>query len=259
MKFKSLTPLLGAFVVTSIASHAATIVIGPSTVEGSSEIGEPVNGYGSESGNTVQFVLTNSILTALQNSNITGLAFRLDNGYAPTLPAFGYDQMTIQIGYTNAADLSGLTNINDNIAATTGAVTTYNQSFFYGPGAFPNSAQPYSTTPNDFGPFINFTNSFGYTTGNLLVTIRHNVPITPDGQPFNFQGGYYSSDAENLNTFVVIGQGVNASEGFNYPYTPVIAFTNDTLPANYTVPEPSSALLGVLGLSGVVFLRRRKA
>jgi hypothetical protein len=258
MKFTHVLPLFGAFFATSLVSHSATVVIGPATVEGSSEIGEPVNGYGSFSGNTVQFVLPNSILGSLQGSNITGLAFRLDNSYAPSLPSFGYDQMTIQIGYTSASDLSGLTDINANIAAATGSVTAYNQSFFYGPNAFPNGATPGSTTPNNFGPFINFTNSFAYTTGNLLVTIRHNVPITPEGDPF-FVAGYYSSDAEDLGTQVVIGEGVDATSGFNYSYTPVIAFTNDVLAANYAIPEPTSALLGALGLSGSVLLRRRKA
>jgi hypothetical protein len=258
MKFTRLIPLVGAFVATSIVSHGATVVIGPATVEGSSEIGEPVNGYGSFSGNTVQFVLPDSIMSSLYNSNITGLAFRLDNNYAPSLPSFGYDQMTIQIGYIEAADLNGLTDINANIAAATGSVTAYNQAFYYGPNAFPNGAEPGSSTPNNFGPFINFTNSFAYTTGNLLVTIRHNVPITPEGDPFYIES-YYSSDAEDLGTQVVIGNGVDATEGFNYSYTPVIAFTNDTLAANYVIPEPTSALLGALGLSGSVFLRRRKA
>ncbi len=259
MKFTRHLSLVGAFVATSLVSHAATVVIGPATAEGSGEIGEPVNGYGSVSGNTVQFVLSSLILSSLQNSNITGLAFRLDNNFAPSLPAFGYDQMTIQIGYTSATDLAGQTDISANIAAATGTVTAFDQAFYYGPNAFPNGAEPGSATPNDFGSFINFTNSFAYTSGNLLVTIRHNVPITPTGDPFYFEGGYYSSDAENLGTQVVIGEGVDATSGFNYSYTPVIAFTNNEIAPNYVVPEPTSALLGMLGLSGCVFLRRRRA
>lgn len=236
--------------------RAAIIVNGSPNVEGTGEVGEAINGYGSVSGNTIQFILPSTVLEPLEQSNLTGMAFRLDNSYDPELPAFGYNSMTITIGYFPGNTLQGLTDFDANNAATTGLVTVFEGPFFYAAGSFPNDAD--DLTPNEFGSFIKFSSSFDYSTpGNLLITIRHSEPVLPDGTPFNSEN-YYSADAEQMESPVVVSGSMTDPEGYNWDYTPVVAFTNNAqLPENAVIPEPSAALLGAFGLLGACLRRRR--
>lgn len=233
--------------------RANTVYIGGSpTEDGDGEIGEPVGGP--SGGAVVQWLLLGSETTALGNDLITGMAFRLDQDYAPDLPAFGYEHLKITLGYTTATDLLD-SDIDANNGAASGLTTVYDGSFYYGAGAFPTG-----DAPNDFGSFIKFTTAFQNDTNqNLIFTIWHTAPILPDGSPL-YADSYFSADAGFAGRNSVVGD-YNQFNTFTYFYTPVSAFTTDSLPANYTpdvAPEPSSVLLVIMGAAfGLYHFRSR--
>jgi len=76
--------ILGFSILPSRAADVSVVVPNANAnLAGSAEIGEVLNGYNSDLGQTVQYVIAASDLLPLQNTTLTGLSFRLNNYYAP--------------------------------------------------------------------------------------------------------------------------------------------------------------------------------
>lgn len=232
---------------------AETVYIGGNlTTDSFGEIGEPVGGP--SGGASVQWLLLSSETTPLGNNSITGIAFRLDADYAPQLPVFGYQNLKITLGYTTATDLNGFSTIAGNNAAATNLTVVYDGSFYYSADAFPTGAT--DGDANGFGAFIKFTTPFlNDTSKNLIFTIQHTLPIDESGNELSVS--YFSADGGSTGRTVLVGD-YEATSTFGYSITPVSAFTTDSVPDNYSVPEPTTVGLIGLALGGAALLYRRK-
>jgi hypothetical protein len=249
-KILSLAVLAVGSFVRSTTAFADNFAVVPSeyantTAPGNPEIGEAINGYGSSAGQTLQYVIRGSYLTGLQNQDLTGLTFRLNNNYAPSLPQINYADYTIELSSFSGASLSMTfaANLLNPITVRSGA-------FSFDAGAFPTGAS--QSTPNGFGGFITFQTPYSYSAGDLLVSLRHSQPQGPADDP------YWSTDAYDSGTSSVIGHDATATIGSTvWPYSPITEFT--TAPLNEdgtlaTVPEQTSTLTllgaGILALGG---------
>lgn len=242
-----------ALLIAAGPVSAETVYIGGNlSTDSAGEIGEPVGGP--SGGASVQWLLLSSETTPLGNNSITGIAFRLDADYAPELPVFGYQNLKITLGYTTATDLDGQSTIAGNNAAATNLTVVYDGSFYYSANAFPTGAS--GGDANDFGAFIKFTTPFlNDTSKNLIFTIQHTLPIDEFGNQLT--ASYFSADGGSTGRTVLVGD-YDAASTFGYHITPVSAFTTDSVPDNYSVPEPTTVGLIGLALGGAVLLYRRK-
>jgi hypothetical protein len=242
--------VLAAGMVVCNTGLAATIAVSPPSYANYTagyEMNEPLYGNGSGSGGsgaTVQYVVPASDLTGLNNQALTGLAFRLSDNYAPSLPQINYSDYTIQLSAFSGSSLSS-TFANNLVNPTT--VLTGPLSL--AAGAFPTGAS--GTTPNRFGDFITFGNAYAYSGGDLLVTISHSAPQGIDGGSLSF----FSCDIDwNSGLLSVFTDEANATTGSTADVMPVTAFTT------VVVPEPSTLALSVMGgLGGLLVFRRRNA
>jgi len=199
------------------ADYFAVVPSEYTNLEPGYEIGEPINGYSSTLGQTVQYVIPNGYLTGLQNQELTGLSFRLNTSYDPVLGQITYSDYTVQLSTFSGASLSS-TFANNEV----NPVTVMTGPFVVGAGAFYTGAT--GTTPNSFGNFVTFTTPYNYTNGNLLVTIRHSQPQGPGGSPYwsvdAFASGYSSKIAHNDDATIATT---------TWSYSPVTEFTTATL------------------------------
>jgi hypothetical protein len=239
--------VLAAGMVVCNTGLADTIAVAPlsyANYTAGNEVNEPLNG--GAQGATVQYVVAASDLTGLNNQALTGLAFRLSDNYAPSLPQINYSDYTIQLSAFSGSSLSS-TFANNLVNPTT--VLTGPLSL--AAGAFPTGAS--GTTPNGFGDFITFGNAYTYNGGNLLVTISHSAPQDAGGGFLDF----FSCDADwNPGTVLsVLASEANATTGTTYNgVMPVTEFTTVAV-----IPEPSTLALSVMGgLGGLLVFRRRK-
>lgn len=218
------------------------------TAPGNPEIGEAINGYNSLSGQTLQYVIPGAYLTPLADQYLTGLSFRLNNVYAPDLPAISYANFSIQLSPFSEASLSPV--FGENLV---NPVTVLNRAFIFDAGAFPTGAT--GTTPNAFGNFMTFDQSYLYTGGSLLVTIRHSQPQGPDPE-----GDYWSVDAYQSGFYAAIGHDTEAETADTlWPFSPITEFTTAPLtPNGIVVPEPNPLAFLVLGLVSFLAFFRRK-
>jgi hypothetical protein len=250
-KIGAFQAVLAAGMVVCNTGFADTTAVSPlsyANYTAGNEMNEPLYGSGSGSGGqgaTVQYVVPTSDLTGLNNQALTGLAFRLSDYYAPNLPQINYSDYTIQLSAFSGSSLSS-TFANNLVNPTT--VLTGPLSL--AAGAFPTGAS--GITPNGFGDFISFGNSYAYSGGDLLVTISHSAPQGIDGGSLSF----FSCDADwNSGVLSVLTGEANATTGMTDNVMPVTEFT--TVPV--TVPEPSTLALSVIGgLGGLLVFRRRK-
>jgi len=251
-KIGAFQAVLAAGMVVCNTGFADTTAVSPLTYANytaGNEMNEPLYGNGSGSGGsgaTVQYVVPASDLTGLNNQALTGLAFRLSDNYAPSLPQINYSDYTIQLSAFSGSSLSS-TFANNLVNPTT--VLTGPLSL--AAGAFPTGAS--GTTPNGFGDFITFGNAYTYNGGNLLVTISHSAPQDAGGGFLDF----FSCDADwNPGTVLsVLASEANATTGTTYNgVMPVTEFTTVAV-----IPEPSTLALSVMGgLGGLLVFRRRK-
>jgi len=208
------------------------------------EISEPLGG--GSSGTALQYVISASDLTGIVGQDLSGLAFRLNNMYAPSLPHFYYDDYTIQLSSFSGGSLSSIfaNNLVNPVTVRTGALS-------FDAGAFPNGAAPYTSTPNEFGSTIAFQTGYTYAGGDLLVTIRHAQEQVDEGDflPFFSEDAYFGSGSAGT----LLAGDAGATFGSVYDNTPITEFTTGS------VPEPSTlALAAFSGMGALMLFRRRK-
>lgn len=118
---------------------------------------------------TFQQVYAPSQLAGLPvGSIITGMQLRLDSSFLES-PASTVANFDVSIGPSNFAPGSLSSSVVANQGA--GTVLVRSGSLTFNAGSF-----PVNNSPNSFGPLINFTNSFTYNGGNLLLTVSHTAP-----------------------------------------------------------------------------------
>jgi hypothetical protein len=231
-----------------LADDFAVVPSEYANLAGPSEIGEAINGYDSATGQTLQYIIPASYLSGLTGQNLTGLAFRLNDNYAPDLPQINYSDFTIQLSIFNGDSLSST--FADNMVDPT---TVRTGAFSFDAGAFPTGAS--GTTPNGFGDFITFENAYAYDGGNLLVTIQHAQPAGAESST------YWSVDAYSSGFDAAIAHDASATTADTlWPYSPITEFTTAPLTPDGIVatPEPSSLALAAIGGLGNLWLFRRR-
>jgi hypothetical protein len=252
-KMKISLALLAAGIALCNTGRSDNVAVVPSeyaNTPGTAEIGEAINGYNSASGQTLQYVLPAIDLAGLAGQNLTGMAFRLNLDYAPNLPQINYADFTVQLSTFTGDYLS--TTFADNLLDPT---TVRTGAFSFDAGAFPTDGG--GATPNRFGDFITFNNTYAYGGGNLLVTIRHAQPTGAE------DSSYWSVDAYSSGFEAAIGHDANATVASTlWGESPITEFTTSALTPDGIVatPEPSTlALAGMGGVGGLLLFRRRKS
>ncbi len=222
--------------VNSLAAAELKGVIPPNnaTVEGNRSLGRPL----SNNPNTTQFIYSSSQLTGIASgSQIGGFSFRLNGGLSsrPTsdLTWTNYD---VTLSPSNLA----VGSLSDTFAANIGAGAVTVRS-----GALTLPALSFlgSTTPNNFGPVIKFSNFYTYTGGDLLFTIRHT----------GNNGAGINVDAQNSPGLLEN----KAADGYNAT-TSTTSTNVSPIVQLVIVPEPSFSLWSGLGLLGVFLLKKKK-
>lgn len=140
---------------------------------------------------------------------ITGMRLRVsfagNEALAPSWPASAitFTNYTVQLsrastGLITDGEFLSLAAAYTSYQAGT-PVTTYNGPLTLAANSFP-IANP-ATTPNDFGPTIEFTTPYTYTPGEeLLVYIKHSgYGATPD-QAFFGSRGYASNETDSISS-----------------------------------------------------------
>ncbi|TVQ61519.1 MAG: hypothetical protein EA379_06175 [Phycisphaerales bacterium] len=188
---------------------------------------------------TYQLLVHESQLTNLVGLRLTGLSWRLPTAATIDWPAaiVEYANYDIYISDSvNPADRS-LT-FADNVVGTqtqvrSGALTIDENSYTSG------------SSPNAFGPTIDFGTEYLYTGGNLLVEIRHT----------GFTGTSRSVDAYSTSAATGYGSLFSAAWTGNYEGVQGTQGNFSIFQFN-AIPTPGAAAL--LGMGALVAARRRR-
>jgi hypothetical protein len=184
---------------------------------------------------------------------VTGLSFRLPASANTTYPSqdlnFGRYEITLALPSAAAAAANGLTsdtfadNMTAPILVRSGALTIPTDSFTdndTGPGVSSQAG------PAEFSFFIDFDTPYLLAPGqDLVVLIRHNG----HGLPLGTVPAWNFDDFAWTNGGRVSTGNVDATSGSLLP--------NTVLKYALVIPEPSS--LALLGVGGLLALRRRRA
>ena len=227
----------GALAVTGVVPNAFAGTEGPGT------FALTTNTAG---GRTFQLQIAASQLTSFVNTNLTGMAFRLNSGGNwPAIPvSMSFFDIFVGPGVAPSA-------MSNTFASNfTGGVTQVrNGSISFNPGDFPTGG-----TPNAFGPNINFNLApYFYAGGDLSIMMRFATQAGTGGTPTQSPlDAVAASDTGNGwgTLFAVRWTGSSAgTTGGNANFL----VTRLTASA---VPEPAS--IAVLSLGAAVLLRRRR-
>jgi hypothetical protein len=198
-------------------------------------------------GRTYQFIIGASQLSTFVNSNLTGMAFRINSGGNwPTLPVT-MSFWDIWVGAGVAPNAASNTFASNFLGTPT---QVRNGSFSVNPGDFPTG-----NTPNNFGPSLNFNlSSYNYTGGDLTILMRFATQSVTGGttgqSPFD---AIAATDTANGWGTLFSGRwstGSAAVSGGNANFI-VTRFSAEP------VPEPASMAALALGVAYVA--RRRRA
>ncbi|MBL8824804.1 MAG: hypothetical protein JNJ77_19615 [Planctomycetia bacterium] len=208
--------------------------------------GNTVFGYTTTTALTVQQLYGSSLLNGLPiGSQITGMQFRQNGGQpsGPSTVSFT-PNFDIYLGPSNfpVGSLSTVVAANQG----PGTVPVRNGSLSFGINSFPGG-----TSPNAFGPVINFTTPYTYSGGDLLMTFTWNFTQVGNNIDWDFDnslvGAQYRQSPESFYNSPTVSQNVpNGALVVQFQYA--------------AVPEPTTlALSGCAVLvAGAWYYRRRQ-
>lgn len=198
---------------------------------------------------TYQSYYTPLALSSSTPAVITGVRFKLWNGETANWPSSTINFSAFKIVLakptaqldTDGEFLSLAPSFNSYWASST---TVYDAPLSITAGSFPDNG----TLSNPWGPIINFSSSYNYTGGSILMAVTHPGYGTSAVQAFfatgDFQNGTADAISTTLGTDPTFG---NAPDGFSSPY--IVQFI--------TAPVPEPATLSVLAIGAAAMLRRR--
>ena len=161
---KIFSTLMGLIMMLSLSTktNAQTILVVPSTNEGSAFIGP----YGNAA-RQLQLLIDDTVLTSLVGKNLTSISFRLPASTAASWPATALTMNEFNIFLSNSVE-PGAKQLDfaANVVGPQAQVRS-------GSLAIPAGALTIGSDPNAFSFKITFNNSWLYSGGNLLIEIRH--------------------------------------------------------------------------------------
>ena len=223
--------------------------------------------------------ITTPLLVALASMQIASAA-SYTNYSSVSVAGFNFSNYSVQNFNSDLGTLTGV-QVSLSIQTLTGSVDVFNGTVST---VFVNQFDSYLTlrdasgTSNGIGPVLGYDNALGKDTISPVATgpdwAVTPIPATPGSQTFNINSGqnfgiasqsiaptyfaaYQSSGASGYETFQIKSVQSITTTGGIYTVDSTNAGTNAQVAVTYTyVPEPSSALLGGLGLLGLIRRRR---
>lgn len=193
---------------------------------------------------TLQFAYDQALLAALpNNSQVTGLRFRLNANDGPLSQAATFADYAITLSRSNFAPDSLSLTFNDNVAADATLVRS-------GPLVLQPGDLPSGGSPSSFGALIAFDTPYTYTGGHLLLTIRHTGNTGGSANTdFHFATGLRSLDNFGNTATTALGD-------FNAGPVVGLEFTS---PRTSAVPAPGGLALLAAGAGAVALVSRWRA
>lgn len=235
-----------ALLSLACGSAASADVVVPNAYASSAASASGLNTFIRDVNNprTGQLLINASQLTGALGQQITGLQFRLFTGATVAYPASAatWSDYTINVG-PGVAFGSQTTTFASNFA---GPATTVRTGPLTIPAGTFGTASP---TPHPFGFAIMFSTPYNYTGGNLLIEIRHTGSNITNNAANDFLEVALTTDPGYNNQFwsaTAVGNAATTGAQANFTVTNLIV-----------VPSPAGA--AVLGLGGLVAMRRRRA
>ncbi len=192
-------------------------------------------------------IIHSNQLTSVVGQNITGFQIRLNgtatSSWPPADTSFSFFNVTMGKGIDPA---TFNVNFADNFTGTPVSVRSGSLTFLANSFSFGGS-------PNAFGPIVTFNTPYLYTGDHLTVELRFsNMTGTTTTGVF---------DAVGVSGGPANGYGAD----FRARWTGNATATASTANGNFIVvnfltqpvPEPSSAVVSLVGLMGLVYRRRR--
>jgi hypothetical protein len=207
--------------------HVAPVIY--TNAEGPGSTPTPIHIQGAP--RTFQFIINESQLTGLVNTQITGISYRHSavSGGGYPLQTTTWAEYSISLGASVAPSSATGTFANN---FTAGSTLVRTGSFTAAPFSWPNPGPP---GPAPWGPIIDFDTPYFYTGGHLAMLITHPGSDNPNigdalidatGSSSPGQGTDYSFFIENV---------FNGTAGTSNLFMPIVQFSGFS-----SVPEPSS-------------------
>lgn len=147
----------------SASTNAQTTLVTPSTDLATSAFIGP---YGNAA-RQLQLIIDDTLLTSLVGKNLTSISFRLPASTSESWPPTALNMTGFNIFLSDSVEPAARQlDFPANVVGTQTQVRS-------GGLAIPAGALTVGSNPNDFSFKINFTSSWQYTGGNLLIEIRH--------------------------------------------------------------------------------------
>jgi hypothetical protein len=195
----------------------------------------------SAAGRTYQYTIDSGQLTGLIGQQILGMQWRLNGAATAAWPPANTTYSFWDIFVGPGVDPSAMSN---TFASNFTAAPTQVRS---GALAITAGSYPFGSSPNAFGPTLDFTTPFLYTGGDLAIEMRFAQQVGSTTQS-PFDGVLVSGGPGN-------GWGVDFSSRFATSATGTTGSNANFLVTNLVVPEPSSIALA--GISMAVALWRK--
>jgi hypothetical protein len=221
------------FQSAQVAHAQLTVPNAYETIPGTSTFLGPL----ANAGRTYQWLINANQLTSIVGDELTGISFRLPTSATAPWPAGGqsFANFDLYLSESVAPADRSLT-FSNNIVGTQTQVRS-------GSLSIADSAYGFGTSPNSFGPVINFT-PYVYNGGHLLVELRH-TGVSGTSRSVDAIGTTTAGYATDFSAcWTGSYTGTSGSQG-NFS---VIQFT--------TQPVPEPALITLISLSGLAVAAR---
>lgn len=196
----------------------------------------------STAGRTYQFTIAASQLTGIVGQQLFGMQFRLNNAVTAAWPnvATSFAQWDVFVGPGVAPSA-----MSNTFASNFSGSPTQVRS-----GGWSVNANAFSagSSPNAFGPTLDFTSPYLYTGGDLTIEMRFSGQVGATTQP-SFDAVLASGGPGN-------GWGVDFAARWTGSSTGVTGSNGNFIVTNFIIPAPSS--LALLGLGMGMAIRRKR-